>query len=93
MRIQWNGGETTIVPFKRLRFYCRCAGCVDEWTRKRTITLESIRDDIKPVRVEAVGRYAVQIDWNDGHKTGIYPFEVLYEIAIDKEKNHEPKKS
>ena len=81
MSIAWSSGETTIVPFVELRFRCRCAECVDEWTRRRRIEKARIRADISPVRVEAVGRYAVQIDWNDGHKTGIYPYGLLYAIA------------
>lgn len=70
-----------MIPFKTLRFHCRCAACVDEWTRERKIQMEQIRPDIKPVRVEPVGRYAVQIDWNDGHRTGIYTYELLHQIA------------
>jgi DUF971 family protein len=84
MSIQWDSGEKTIVSFTDLRFHCRCAECVDEWTRKRRITRERIRADIKPTAVESVGRYAIQINWNDGHRTGIYPFELLYEIATGK---------
>jgi DUF971 family protein len=81
MSISWNSGETTTVPFRTLRFECQCAECVDEWTRVRRVKLESIRSDIKPQRVETVGRYAIQIAWSDGHSAGIYPFEALYEIA------------
>jgi DUF971 family protein len=84
MRIAWSSGETTVTPFKTIRFHCRCAECVDEWTRERRIKLDKIAADIKPTRVEPVGRYAVQIDWTDGHRTGIYPFDLLYEIATGK---------
>jgi DUF971 family protein len=81
MSVLWSNGETTVIPFFELRFQCRCAECVDEWTRKRRIERSRIRPDIQPVRVEPVGRYAVQIDWNDGHRAGIYSFDLLYEIA------------
>lgn len=84
MLIVWSTGENTVVPFVELRFQCRCAECVDEWTRHRKIKKESIRADIKPTHVEAVGRYAIQFDWSDGHRTGIYPYEQLYEIATGK---------
>lgn len=30
---------------------------------------------------ELVGNYALQIDWSDGHKSGIYSFAYLREIA------------
>lgn len=81
MSIAWSTGETTAISFAELRYHCACAECVDEWTRKRRISREQIRADIKPVSVEPVGRYAIQIRWNDGHSTGIYPYELLYSIA------------
>jgi DUF971 family protein len=36
-----------------------------------------VPDDVHPVRIQPVGRYAIQIDWSDGHQSGIYPFERL----------------
>jgi DUF971 family protein len=89
MSIAWNTGENSTVLFTELRFQCRCAECVDEWTRKRRISREQVRKDVKPVHVEAVGRYAIQIDWNDGHKTGIYPYELLYAIATGRHSKDE----
>ena len=32
------------------------------------------------MKIQAVGRYAIQIDWSDGHDTGIYPFARLREL-------------
>lgn len=81
MFIRWSNGEETVVPYVELRFHCRCAVCIDEWTRERRMTREQVRQDIRPLHVESVGRYAVKIDWNDGHRTGIYTFELLYAIA------------
>lgn len=81
MIIEWEGGEHSIVPFTEIRYQCRCAECVDEWTRVRRIKRESVKSDVKPKLVEAVGRYAIQIQWNDGHRAGIYPFDLLYSIA------------
>ena len=31
---------------------------------------------------EYVGEYALRFDWSDGHKTGIYPFDFLRDIAL-----------
>ena len=45
------------------------------------ITLIAVSDDIQPLDIQLVGRYALQFSWNDGHATGIYPFEVLREIC------------
>ncbi len=88
MAIVWNTGENSTILFKTLRFYCRCAACVDEWTRERKIEMKDIRDDIKPTHVEPVGRYAIQIDWNDGHRTGIYTYDMLREIVRHEKGGH-----
>ena len=81
MSVAWDNGEVTLIPFVELRFQCRCAECVDEWSRVRKLQRSQIKPDIKPMSVEIVGRYAVQIHWADGHRTGIYPFDLLYDIA------------
>lgn len=81
MFMTWNNGEKFSVPYVEIRFYCPCAGCVDEHTGKRTIQKTSIAPDIRPAAVELVGRYAVQISWSDGHNTGIYHFDRLFELC------------
>jgi DUF971 family protein len=40
-----------------------------------------VPEDITPRALQSVGRYAIQIEWSDGHDTGIYPFERLRELA------------
>ena len=41
----------------------------------------SVPEDVHPLKLETVGRYALQIDWSDGHSTGIYPFRRLRELG------------
>ena len=81
MAIVWDNGESSLIPFLTLRSECRCAECMDEWSRERKVTRAHIKPDIKPLAVDLVGRYAVQIRWSDGHSAGIYPFELIYQIA------------
>ena len=33
-------------------------------------------------KVEKVGNYAIRISFSDGHNTGIYSWEFLYEVGI-----------
>jgi DUF971 family protein len=37
------------------------------------------------VRAEPVGRYAVRIVFDDGHDTGLYSWDLLYELGRDKD--------
>ena len=75
--ISWNDGHESQYQVRNIRLSCRCANCVDEWTREKILKDESVPMDIKPKKMETVGRYAIQIDWSDGHNTGIYTFEQL----------------
>jgi DUF971 family protein len=79
--VNWNTGESYALPYAEVRFYCPCASCIDEHTGQRTIEKTSIPPDIRPNNVQLVGKYAVQIDWSDGHNTGMYHFDRLFELC------------
>ncbi len=77
LRILWPGGPEVTIPAKVLRDRCPCAGCVEEGTGRKLLDPATIPDDIRPERIDAVGSYAIQIHWLDGHSTGIYSWETL----------------
>jgi len=76
-----NDPSEYAVSYADLRYLCPCANCVDEHTGARIVRREQIRPGIKPTGVQLVGRYAVQISWNDRHDTGMYHYDRLYEIS------------
>jgi len=80
--LMWRDGSISELAFKDLRFHCPCATCVNEVTGARMITQESIKDNIEPVGFRPVGKYGLQISWNDGHNTGIYTFSFLKNIQV-----------
>jgi DUF971 family protein len=49
--------------------------------------LVSGKRDVGIDRVEAVGRYAVRIVFDDGHATGLYTWPILYELSRNQERN------
>lgn len=79
--LEWNQGERFSVPYVEIRYYCPCAGCVDEHTGQRTLERSSISPEIRPTQVQLVGRYAVQVSWSDGHNTGMYHYDRLMELC------------
>lgn len=90
LRIVWDDGLETEFHVAALRRACPCAGCVDEWTGKRTLDPLAVLDTVRPLRIEPVGRYAIRITWSDGHDTGIYSFEYLRALA-EKDRGGAPK--
>lgn len=77
VRIRWVGGPEATVPAARLRDLCPCAGCVEEGTGRKILDPATIPADIRPDQIVAVGNYAIQITWSDGHSTGIYSWQTL----------------
>lgn len=80
--IEWADGHQSAYPYRYLRDRCPCATCSE--TGARASHSDSPfpilgAKPLKPDRAELVGRYALQIFWNDGHSSGIYSFEFLRE--------------
>ena len=53
----------------------------DEMTGNIRILPAHIPNDVHPLKINLVGRYAIQIDWSDGHHTGIYSFDLLRKLC------------
>jgi DUF971 family protein len=79
--ISWTDGSTRKVSQRDLRLRCPCASCVDEFTGEPLLDPETVPLDLKVLRLRSVGHYAVAFDFSDGHKTGIYPWEMLRRIS------------
>ncbi|MFQ5513327.1 MAG: DUF971 domain-containing protein [Myxococcota bacterium] len=81
LRIEWKDGLVRSLAVRDLRLACACALCVEELSGRPLLDPKGIPDDVRPVRIAPVGRYAIQIAWSDGHDTGIYSFERLRELC------------
>lgn len=81
IRITWDDGHQGRYGTRYLRAACQCAVCVDEWTGERKVTIASIPEDIRALKIAPVGQYGIHIDWSDGHGTGIYAFDVLRKLC------------
>jgi DUF971 family protein len=81
LRIRWGDEHISDFPPRLLRMACPCAGCVDEFTGERILSPESVPEDIHPLAIHYVGRYAIRFDWSDGHGTGIFPFDYLRRLC------------
>lgn len=80
LRVRWDDGPESRFPPRWLRARCPCANCVEEWTGRRTVGEAQVAPDVKPRGLHPVGNYAIQIDWSDGHQTGIYSWDYLLKL-------------
>ena len=81
LSIHWADGVESAYEVRALRLACACAQCVDEWSGEGRLEPAVVPADVHPLRIESVGRYAIQIAWSDGHASGIYPFRRLRALA------------
>jgi DUF971 family protein len=81
LRVRWGDGHISEFEPRYLRLSCPCAGCVEEMTGRPLLNPETVAADVYPLAIQYVGRYALQFNWSDGHRTGIYPFDQLRRIC------------
>lgn len=87
--IVWADGHTSHYDFAYLRDLCPCATCNDERRKKEQLAgaggTSAVLPMFKPrpgVRAaKTVGHYALQMDFTDGHATGIYSYDYLRTIC------------
>ena len=81
LTIVWADGHESRYDVRDLRLACACAQCINEWTGESLLDPADVPLDVLPVKIEGVGRYAIQIEWSDGHSWGIYTFPRLREMG------------
>ena len=77
LRIVWSDGHHSVYGWRSLRLHCPCAACKGEWTVRRHLDPASVPENVRALRIERVGAYALRPVWTDGHSTGIYTFPNL----------------
>lgn len=81
----WGDGETSFFPLEGLRKVCPCVFCRGghEHMGKRMDPAELMKTperDWKIKSIKPTGNYAVQINWGDGHNSGLYRFDALRDL-------------
>jgi ATP-binding protein involved in chromosome partitioning len=78
--LTWPDGHASTYNAYDLRINCPCALCVDEDSGEKKLDPKQVPLDIKVAGYEKVGRYAVSLNFTDGHNTGIFKFDRLRKI-------------
>jgi len=77
LSILWEDGHHDDFDVRDLRLACHCALCIEEMSGRKLLDPKTIRSDVSPQRIVNKGTYAIQLDWSDGHNSGIYTFKDL----------------
>ena len=49
--------------------------------------LQTGKKNVLIAEIEPVGNYAIMLDFDDGHKTGIYSWKYLHELCVNEKAN------
>lgn len=90
--IQWNDEHQSWYSFSLLRYACPCAECRGGHEKMGGDPDPEVftrpAEDSPATRignVEAVGSYAMTIQWEDGHHFGIYTWQFLRALCMCEE--------
>ena len=80
LEIQFSDGKQFRLPCEFLRVYSPSAEVRGHGPGQEVLQVGKMNVEI--VRLEPVGNYAIQMTFSDGHDTGIYSWELLYEYGL-----------
>jgi DUF971 family protein len=80
LEIAFADGKTFRLPCEFLRVYSPSAEVRGHGPGQEV--LQTGKKDVEIQRIEPVGQYAVQLHFSDGHATGIYSWDLLYDYGM-----------
>lgn len=77
--IEFADGVTATFELAPLRLACPCAECNSRRQRGASVSImaETKPDEVRITQATMAGAWGLNLDWNDGHSTGIYAFEKI----------------
>lgn len=85
LEIAFSDGKTFDLPVEYLRVYSPSAEVRGHGPGQETLQVG--KEDVNIESIEQVGTYAIQPRFDDGHDTGIYSWDLLYDLGVNFEKN------
>ena len=83
MEIAFDDGRIFRLPYEYLRVFSPSAEVRGHGPGQEVLQVG--KKDIEIRQLEPVGSYAVQPTFSDGHATGIYSWEYLYQLGVEHE--------
>lgn len=84
LEVAFNDGARFKFPCEYLRVFSPSAEVKVLTNRGEVVTG---KQDVNINQITPIGNYAIKIDFDDGHDTGIYSWPTLYELGTEQDKN------
>jgi DUF971 family protein len=80
LEVSFEDGKTFLLPCEFLRVYSPSAEVQGHGPGQET--LQTGKEDVNVTSLEPIGNYGIKPTFSDGHNTGIYTWEVLYNLGL-----------
>lgn len=80
LELQFEDGRTFQLPFEFLRVYSPSAEVRGHGPGQEVLQLG--KRDVDVTAIDPVGNYAIRPRFSDGHDSGLYSWDYLYELGI-----------
>jgi len=81
--LEYEDGTTFDLPFEYLRVYSTSAEVKGHGPGQGV--LQTGKENVQVTSIEPVGNYALRLIFDDGHDTGIYTWQYLYELGAQQD--------
>jgi len=79
MEVTFSDGKIFELPYEYLRVYSPSAEVIGHGPGQETLQIG--KKNVEITAIDPVGSYAIQPTFSDGHSTGIYSWDYLYELG------------
>lgn len=84
LSLTYPDGLSFELPFEFLRVYSPSAEVKGHGPGQEVLQVG--KEDVRVTSIEPIGRYAVRLQFDDGHNTGLYTWKYLHELGSDYDK-------
>jgi DUF971 family protein len=79
LEVRFDDGQTYHYPAEFLRVYSPSAEVRGHWGQRAKLEVD--KQDVNITELIPVGQYGVKIVFDDGHDSGIYDWDYLYDLG------------
>jgi DUF971 family protein len=84
LEVAFDDGSRFDLPCEYLRVYSPSAEVQGHGPGQEVLQLG--KEEVNIEKIEQVGTYAIQPSFDDGHSSGIYAWDTLYDLGVNYEK-------
>ncbi len=81
--LEYDDGTSFDLPFEYLRVYSPSAEVQGHGLDQGV--LQTGKENVRVTSIEPIGHYALRFVFDDGHDTGLYTWEYLYELGAQQD--------